>query len=165
MSEPLRTRKTKKTITIDIDNDAFGKDIQVSKDVARVVVFRKNDRDIEFIKFNIEDMPLQSGESISIKCSSMVHRIWTNSIISVESQGKFVIIETKNGSLTAKGKISEYVERLTPYGFVQVHRCVLINMGSLSCITSDSVICQGKVYPLSRKRKGQLLESLRLSVV
>ena len=83
-------------------------------------------------------------------------------VIAVEAEGNYVLLVRSAGSHLVRGSISGLAEKLLPYGFVQIHRCVLVNSfwvhGIRPRSTWDYVLCtrNGKEYPVSRTYKQNL---------
>lgn len=83
-------------------------------------------------------------------------------IIAVEAEGNYVLLVRLAGSHLVRGRISLLAEELLPYGFLQIHRCILVNTSWVDRIhprsTGDYVLCTrgGKEYPVSRTYKQNL---------
>jgi two-component system LytT family response regulator len=48
-------------------------------------------------------------------------------IIAVQAEGNYVLLQRKSESYLLKESLSEVAEKLKPYGFIRIHRSVLIN--------------------------------------
>lgn len=48
-------------------------------------------------------------------------------ILALEAEGNYVQVRHLKASYMLRGRISELAERLQPYGFVRIHRSVLVN--------------------------------------
>jgi DNA-binding LytR/AlgR family response regulator len=83
-------------------------------------------------------------------------------VIAVEAEGNYVLLVRSQGSHLVRGCISTLAEKLLPYGFVQIHRGILVNSSWVHGIhpraTGDYVLCTrgGKEYPVSRTYKQNL---------
>jgi len=83
-------------------------------------------------------------------------------VIAVEAEGNYVLLVRSAGSHLVRGCISALAEKLLPYGFVQIHRGVLVNSSWVHGIhprsTGDYILCTrgGKEYPVSRTYKQNL---------
>jgi len=48
-------------------------------------------------------------------------------IVAVQAEGNYVLLQCKSGSYLLRESLSEAAEKLKPYGFIQIHRSVLVN--------------------------------------
>jgi DNA-binding LytR/AlgR family response regulator len=83
-------------------------------------------------------------------------------VIAVKAEGNYVSLVRLTGSHLVRGRISALASALAPYGFVQIHRCVLINSSWVEGIqprpTGDYLLSTrgGQEYPVSRTYKQNL---------
>jgi DNA-binding LytR/AlgR family response regulator len=83
-------------------------------------------------------------------------------VIAIKAEGNYVSLVRLTGSHLVRGRISALASALAPYGFVQIHRCVLINSSWVDGIqprpTGDYLLSTrgGKEYPVSRTYKQNL---------
>jgi len=52
-------------------------------------------------------------------------------VVAALAQGNYCVLQRETGSLLVRESISALTEKLRPYGFVQIHRSVLVNSPSL----------------------------------
>jgi DNA-binding LytR/AlgR family response regulator len=80
-------------------------------------------------------------------------------VIAIKAEGNYVSLVRLTGAHLVRGRISTLAAALAPYGFVQIHRCVLINSSWVDGIqprpTGDYLLSTrgGKEYPVSRTYK------------
>jgi two-component system, LytTR family, response regulator len=48
-------------------------------------------------------------------------------VIAVQAEGNYVLLQLKSGSYLLRESLSEVAEKLKPYGFIRIHRSVLVN--------------------------------------
>lgn len=48
-------------------------------------------------------------------------------IVAVQAEGNYVLLQCKSGSYLLRESLSEVAEKLKPYGFIRIHRSVLVN--------------------------------------
>jgi DNA-binding LytR/AlgR family response regulator len=48
-------------------------------------------------------------------------------IVTVQAEGNYVLLQRKSGSYLLRESLSEVAEKLKPYGFIRIHRSVLVN--------------------------------------
>jgi DNA-binding LytR/AlgR family response regulator len=74
------------------------------------------------------------SDTIAIKDKDRVVFVNATEIISAEAQGNYVVLQQKTGSYLHRGTISGIAARLEPYGFIRIHRSVLINRAFVATI-------------------------------
>jgi DNA-binding LytR/AlgR family response regulator len=107
-------------------------------------------------------IPAANPSKIAIAMEGRVLLIDPAEVIAVEAEGNYVLLVRSSGSHLVRGCISTLAEKLLPYGFIQIHRCVLVNSGWVHGIhprsTGEYLLCTrgGKEYPVSRTYKQNL---------
>jgi DNA-binding LytR/AlgR family response regulator len=74
-------------------------------------------------RFTCGEMCLRIG----IKSKERILLVDTADIIAVEAKGSYVVLKRTSGSQTLRGAMSAITEILKPFGFVRIHRSVLVN--------------------------------------
>ena len=80
----------------------------------------------------------------------------------VEAEGNYVLLRRSSDSYLLRGSISKMVEKLRAYGFIQIHRSVLVNASCVQEIqpwTTGEYLLRtrgGKEYTVSRTYKENL---------
>jgi len=64
---------------------------------------------------------------IAIKAKGRILFISPGDIIAVQAEGNYVLLQRDSGSYLLRESISETAEKLKPYGFIRIHRSVLVN--------------------------------------
>jgi len=109
----------------------------------------------------IEGM-LTRPSRIAIKAKGRILFIDPADVITVEAQGNYVLLQRVSGSDLLHESMSTVAEKLQPYGFVRIHRSVLINASFVEEIhpwtTGEYVlrIRGGKEFNVSRTYKKNL---------
>lgn len=71
----------------------------------------------------------------------------------IECEGHYLNVHAGERGIQIRGKISEYEEKLSSYGFVRVHRGYLANLRSIDNISSKEILLKtGETLPISRKK-------------
>jgi DNA-binding LytR/AlgR family response regulator len=105
---------------------------------------------------------LSKSSKIAIKIEGRVLFIDPAEVISVEAQASYVLLQRSSSSYLVRGSISTLAERLRPYGFIRIHRSVLVNTACvqeiLPCKTGEYLLRTkgGKEYSVSRTYKQNL---------
>jgi two-component system, LytTR family, response regulator len=71
---------------------------------------------------------------IAIKDKDRIVFVDTAELVSAEAHGNYVVLRQRTGSYLHRGTISGIAEKLKPYGFVRIHRSVLVNGAFVSSI-------------------------------
>jgi len=105
---------------------------------------------------------LSKSSKIAIKIEGKILFIDPAEVIAVEAQGNYVLLQKASGSHLLRASISTLAEKLRPYGFVRIHRSVLVNASCVQEIqpwTTGEYLLRtkaGKEYTVSRTYKGNL---------
>jgi two-component system, LytTR family, response regulator len=102
------------------------------------------------------------SSKVAIAIDGRVLLIDPAEVIAVEAEGNYVLLVRSSGSHVVRGSISTLAEKLRPYGFIQIHRGVLVNSSWVHEIhprtPGEYLLCTrgGKQYPVSRTYKPNL---------
>lgn len=118
----------------------------------------------EAINEAVEAPSLSTGHSprVAIKVRGRILLIDLANIVAVQAQGNYVVLLRESGSYLLRESISAMAEKLGPYGFIRVHRSVLINSVCAEevrpCATGEYAVRVkgGKEYTASRTYKKNL---------
>jgi two-component system LytT family response regulator len=64
---------------------------------------------------------------IAIKNKGKILFINPSDVVMVQAQGNYVSMERESGSYLLRESISVMAEKLEPYGFIRIHRSLLVN--------------------------------------
>jgi two-component system LytT family response regulator len=109
----------------------------------------------------LRSRPFRSAR-IAIKVKSRVVFLDPADLITAEASGNYVLLHERSGSHLLRESISELAGKLQPYGFVRIHRSVLVNSAFVDavehCPTGDSILRMknGKEYNVTRTFKDNL---------
>jgi two-component system LytT family response regulator len=109
----------------------------------------------------IEEMVTKSSR-IAIKVKGRILFIDPTHVVTIEAQGNYVLLRRMAGSDLLRESISTVAEKLQPYGFVRIHRSVLINASFIEEIQPSATgeyvlrIKGGKEFTVSRTYKKNL---------
>jgi two-component system LytT family response regulator len=99
---------------------------------------------------------------VAIKVKGRIRFIELADVAAIEAAGNYVIFRHKSCSYMVRESIAVAEEKLAPYGFVRIHRSVLVNYVEVQEIqplsTGEYVlrISSGKEYTVSRTYKRNL---------
>jgi len=122
----------------------------------------------ERAKILIDALPQLRGLSekaaprIAIKSKGRIIFINPGDVMAVEAEGNYVLLQQRSGSYLLRESISTMAEKLKAYGFVRIHRSVIINSAYVQeiepCLTGEYAlrIRGGKQYTVTRTYKKSL---------
>lgn len=116
---------------------------------------------IEFLP-HLKAMAPQYSSKIGIKSNGRVLFIDPRDIAVVEAEGNYVLLRRDTGTDLLRESISEIAEKLEPFGFVRIHRSVLVNALFVQdvrpCSTGDYQLRLkgGREYTVTRTYKKNL---------
>jgi|SRR5580698_6011207 two-component system LytT family response regulator len=99
---------------------------------------------------------------IAIKAKGRILFIDPGVVVAVQAEGNYVLLQRENGSYLLRESISEMAEKLEPYGFIRIHRSVLVNTTFVEeiqpCQTGEYElrVKGGKQYTVTRTYKKNL---------
>jgi DNA-binding LytR/AlgR family response regulator len=99
---------------------------------------------------------------IAIKTKGKILLVPPGGILAVEAEGNYVLLRRPSDSYLLRESISTMAEKLEAYGFIRIHRSVLVNATCVEEIhpgnTGEYVlrIAGGKEYMVSRTYKNNL---------
>jgi DNA-binding LytR/AlgR family response regulator len=64
---------------------------------------------------------------VAIKANGRILFIDPAEVLAVEAEGNYVLLQRESGSYLLRESISSMAEKLKPYGFIRIHRSVLVN--------------------------------------
>jgi two-component system LytT family response regulator len=148
--------------------DHFMREIEETGDSLRAPSQRKNILMDEKALFHmLELLPqieglLAKASRIAIKAKGRILFIDPAEVVTVEAQGNCVLLQRMSGSELLREPMSTIAEKLRPYGFVRIHRSVLINASfveELQPWSSGEYVLRikgGKEFNVSRTYKRNL---------
>jgi two-component system LytT family response regulator len=81
----------------------------------------------------VETLPLlrkifqRQPARVAIKAKGRILFIDPGDVVSVHAEGNYVLLQRESGSYMLRESISEMAEKLKSYGFIRIHRSVLVN--------------------------------------
>jgi hypothetical protein len=104
----------------------------------------------------------RQSTKIAIKANGRIVFIDPDDVIAVESEGNYVSLQRRTDSYLLRESISVMAEILKPYGFVRIHRSVLVNSSFVEQIESRPTGAYGlrakggKEYTVTRTYRNNL---------
>jgi two-component system, LytTR family, response regulator len=104
----------------------------------------------------------RTSPRIAIKAKGRILFIDPGVVVAVQAEGNYVLLQRENGSYLLRESISEMADKLEPYGFIRIHRSVLVNTSFVEeiqpCQTGEYElrVKGGKQYTVTRTYKKNL---------
>ena len=104
----------------------------------------------------------RSPARIAIKVKGRILFINPADVIAVQAEGNYVLLQRIDGSYSLRESISAVEGKLRPYGFIQIHRSVLVNTLFVEeikpCLTGEYTLRMkdGTEYTVTRTYKKNL---------
>ena len=111
---------------------------------------------------HLRTLTQQGPSKIGIKSNGRILFIDPCDLAIVKAEGNYVLLQQQSGSYLLRESISTIAEKLKPYGFVRIHRSVLVNSSFVQeirpCSTGEYELRLrgGKEYTVSRTYKKNL---------
>ncbi len=105
---------------------------------------------------------LSKSTKIAIKTKGRIVFIDPSDVEVVEAQGNYVLLRLHSGSYLLRESVSTIAGKLKPYGFIRIHRSVLVNRAFVEEIqpwTTGAYLLRikgGKEYTVTRTYKNNL---------
>jgi DNA-binding LytR/AlgR family response regulator len=115
----------------------------------------------------------QERERIAIKANGRVLLIAPEEVVAVHAEGNYVLLQADAGSHLLRVSISSIAKKLRPYGFLRIHRSVIVNASfveELQALPTGEYTLRikgGREYTVTRRYAGSafmgLLDNRRAS--
>jgi len=117
---------------------------------------------------SLEAVPILRADSmpqvprIAIKVKGTILLIHLSDVLAVQAQGNYVLLQRDTNSYLLRESISVVAQKLEPYGFIRIHRSVLVNASLVEAIRPCSTgefglqLKGGKEYTVTRTYKNNL---------
>lgn len=111
---------------------------------------------------NLQALTQQQSSKIGIKSGGRILFIDPHDVVVVQAEGNYVLLQREKGSNLLRESISDVAEKLKPYGFVRIHRSVLVNASFVEEIRPGATgeyllrVRDGREYAVTRTYKRNL---------
>ena len=110
----------------------------------------------------LEELARRPSIRIAIKVKRSILLIDPGDVIAVLAEGNYVLLQQESTAYLLRESISVVAEKLEPFGFIRIHRSVLVNIAFVQEIkpypTGEYGLCVkgGKEYTVTRTYKENL---------
>ena len=110
------------------------------------------------IKAN-EDMMIDS-DFMFIKSDGRIVRIDFDDLYYLETVGDYVRFKTEKASYLVHSSLKKLATKFHHKNFIKVHRSYIVNISKIKNIEENSILVNGKVIPISRAHKNDVIDKL-----
>ena len=113
---------------------------------------------------------VQQAPRIAFKVKRRIIFLELADILAVQAEGNYVSLQYRTKPYLLRESLSSMAEKLKPYGFIRIHRSVLVNISAVEEIqplpTGEYRLCikGGKEYLVTRTYKDSLRDLAQLWV-
>lgn len=102
----------------------------------------------------------KKSNNIFLKVDQRLIKVRFNDIYYIENLGDYVKVKTNESHLVVHSTMKSLVEKLPAEHFMRVHRTYIVNLDHINDIEQNSILIGGKMIPVSRNSKTELLSRL-----
>ena len=95
-----------------------------------------------------------------IKEGGLLHKLFFSDILYLESEHVYVAVYTTNKKYLVRTSLQQYMEQLDPTVFIRIHRGYAVNRFKIDKVAFTHVDMGGKIVPVSKKYRDDLLARL-----
>lgn len=99
-----------------------------------------------------------TNSTIIIKDGHNNIKLQSKNIISVQSDGNYIEINTGEKKHVIRNSIEKFLEEINNTNFVRIHRSYVINITKVEAVNGQYLFINKNKYPLSRKYREQVLQ-------
>jgi two-component system LytT family response regulator len=110
----------------------------------------------------LQKLSRRQSPKVAIKAKGRVLFIDPGDVVAVQAEGNYVLLQRQSGSYLLRESISVMAEKLKPFGFIRIHRSVLVNSSFVEEIQPWTTgeyglrLKGGKEYTVTRTYKKNL---------
>lgn len=101
-------------------------------------------------------------EDFYIKSSGKFIRLRYKDVLYIESLGDYVKYVTEEKAYVTHSTMKMVEEKMGSYQFMKVHRSFIVNLQRIKDIEDYTLVISGKVIPISKALKGEVLKRLNI---
>ena len=101
-------------------------------------------------------------DTIFLNIDKTLHKIWLSDILYIESDKNYVTVVIENGRFSYIDSLKNWINKLDPSHFVQVHKSYIINCNRIEKISGNLIFVKNEKIPVGRLYKALLLKKLNV---
>lgn len=109
--------------------------------------------DKALVEERLKKLTHDPDQVLEIQVDRRTHRLNPRQITHLESAGDYVLVHTDAEKLITKARLGVLAARLTPAGFLQVHRGFVVRPGAVEAWSPTSLTIGSATIPVSRSHR------------
>ncbi len=167
-ASPLRgaTIKSRRGYTLESTADEFCE----TADTSLLPVVRLDAANLMRVLRQLEVIAERHAPRIALKAKGSILLLDLADILAVQAEGNYVSLQHRPNSYLVHESLSSMAEKLKPYGFILIHRSVVVNIAAVEEIQPLPTgeyrlrVKGGRKYPVTRTYKHNLRDLAQLWV-
>jgi DNA-binding LytR/AlgR family response regulator len=108
------------------------------------------------------EMLARTTSRIALRVKGRILFVDLADVIAVKAEGNYVSLERRSSTYILRGSISEMAKKLEPYGFIRIHRSIMVNRSLVEEIQPQLTgeyrlrVSGGRQYTVTRTYKRNL---------
>lgn len=107
-------------------------------------------------------VPVDEVDELYVGVGKRLVKLKFDEINYIEANGDYIYIHTQNDRHIVHSTMKKIESKLSPSIFAKVHRSFIVNLKKLENIEDNSIEINGKIIPISRGKKQELMNLLNL---
>jgi DNA-binding LytR/AlgR family response regulator len=161
---PLCSTKSRRDYTLESTADGFFE----APDTSLLQVIRSDAASLMRVLRQLEVVAKRQGPRIAFKAKGSILLLDLADILAVQAEGNYVSLQHRPNSYLVHESLSSMTEKLKPYGFIRIHRSVVVNIAAVEKIQPLPTgeyrlrVKGGKEYLVTRTYKHNLRDLAQL---
>jgi DNA-binding LytR/AlgR family response regulator len=162
----IRSIKSRRDYTLESTVDEFCE----AADTSLLPVIRVDDANIMRVLRQLEVIAKRQAPRIAFKAKGSILFLDLADILAVQAEGNYVSLQHRLNPYMVHESLSSMAEKLKPYGFIRIHRSVVVNISTVDEIQALPTgeyrlrVRGGKEYLVTRTYKHNLRDLAQLWV-
>jgi DNA-binding LytR/AlgR family response regulator len=171
LASPLRgaticSTKIRRDYTLEFAADEFCE----AADISLLPVIRGDAANLMRVLRQLEGIAKRQAPRIAVKAKGSILLLDLADILAVQAEGNYVSLQHRPNPYLVRESLSSMAEKLKPYGFIRIHRSVVVNISAVEEIQPLPTgeyrlrVKGGKEYLVTRTYKDNLRDLAQLWV-
>jgi DNA-binding LytR/AlgR family response regulator len=150
--------------------ESAANEFREAADTSLLPVARVDAANLMRVLRQLEDISKQQAPRIAFKAKGTILLLDLADILAVQAEGNYVSLRLRTNSYLVHESLSSMEEKLKPYGFIRIHRSVVVNISAVEEIQPLPTgeyrlrVKGGKEYLVTRTYKHNLRDMAQLWV-
>lgn len=108
------------------------------------------------------EQDVNSSEHLYVKADRKNIKIYFSKILYIESKKDYLKIQTREGAVIIKEKISDFIKSLPETSFLRVHRSYIVNTSNVTAFTFNDIEINNLEIPIGGTYKDIVIRELKM---